>query len=158
MAAGDIKWFAAGLLKLGQAKFNLGSDTLKLGIIKSAANGGVDPTLSLADPCWGAGGTTNLSSSQVATGGTEYTGPKTLASVTWTSVSNVPTLRATDVALSTDASGFTNGRWGIIYDDTATNKDALGFIDFGADKSIASGPLTINFGGAGTDILTLTQS
>lgn len=154
MAAGDIKWFAQALLDMGKKLHDLSADTLKLGIITSA----VTPSLSTSDPRWGAGGSTNLSTNQVATGGTSYTGPQTLASVTWTSVSNVPTLRATDVSLAQDASGFTNGRWGIIYNDTDAGKRCLGFVDFGSDRSLATGSLTVNFGGAGTDILTLTQS
>lgn len=154
MATGDIKWFAQGLLDLGNKIHNLSSDTLKLGIVTSATA----PTVGTAAPHWGGTGTTNFASTQTGTGGTSYTGPQTLASVTWTSVSNVPTLRATDVSLAQDASGFTTGRYGIIYNDTDANKRCLGFIDFGSDRSLVTGSLTINFGGAGTDILTITQS
>lgn len=154
MAAGDIKWFAQGLLDLGNKIHNLGSDVLKVGIVTSTTA----PTVGTAAPHWGGTGTTNFASNQVGTGGTSYTGPKTLASVTWTSVSNVPTLRGTDIAMAQDASGFTNGRYGIIYNDTDANKRALGWIDFGSDRSLVTGSLTIDFGGAGTDILTLTQS
>lgn len=154
MATGDIKWFAQALLDLGEKLHDLSSDTFKLGIITSA----VTPALSTGDPRWGAGGTTNLSSNQVATGGTSYTGPQTLASVTWTLVSNVPTFRATDISLAQDASGFTDGRWGIIYNDTDAGKRCLAFVDLGSARSLVTGSLTINFGGAGTDVLTLTQS
>lgn len=158
MASGDIVWFDQALLNLGEKVFDLSSDTLKLGIVKSAANSGIDPAASTSDPCWGAGGSTNLSSSQVATGGTSYTGPQTLASVTWTIVSGTPTLRAANVTLASDASGFTNGRWGIIYDDSATNKNAIAYVDLGSDRSIASGGLTIDWSGADGDILTLNQA
>ncbi len=156
MATGTIKWFAAGLLQLGSKVHNLTSDTLKLGIVTT----GTVPTLSTAIPHWGGTGTTDFSSSQVATAGTQYTGPKTLASVTWTTVSNVPTLRATDVAMTQDASGFTNGAYGIIYNDTDSSKRALGFVEIssGGTASLVAGALTIDWGGAGTDILTLTQS
>lgn len=154
MAAGDIHWFNQALLDAGNKIFNLSSDVLKVGLITSAAT----PANSTAAPHWGGTGTTNFATNQVATGGTSYTGPKTLASVTWTLVSGVATLRATDISLAQDASGFTNARWGIIYDDTDANKRALGYIDLGSDRSIVTGPLTIDFGGAGTDILTLTAS
>ncbi len=154
MAAGDIKWFAQGLLDLGNKIHNLSSDTLKVGIATSTTA----PTVGTAAPHWGGTGTTNFASNQVGTGGTSYTGPKTLASQSWSSVSNVPTLRATDISMAQDASGFTNGRYGIIYNDTDANKRALAFIDFGSDRSLVTGSLTIDFGGAGTDILTLTQS
>jgi hypothetical protein len=154
MAAGDIKWFAQALHDLGEKIHDMSSDTFKLGIITSA----VTPALSTAAPHWGGTGTTNFATNQVATGGTSYTGPLTLASIAWTLVSNVPTFRATDPSLAQDASGFTNGRWGIIYNDTDVNKRAVAFIDFGSDRSLVTGSLTINFGGAGTDILTITQS
>jgi hypothetical protein len=156
MATGTIKWFAQGLLDLGNKIHNLSSDVLKLGIVTTATV----PTLSTAAPHWGGTGTTNFATNQVGTGGTQYTGPKTLASVTWTSVSNVPTLRATDISMAQDASGFTTGAYGIIYNDTDANKRALGFIEINASgtASLVSGSLTIDWQGAGTDILTITQS
>lgn len=155
MATGTVKWFDQGLLDLGNKKHNLGSDTFKLGIVT-----GVTPAHTTADPRWGAGGTTNYSSSQVATGGTSYTGPQTLASVTWTIVSNVPTFRAANITLNQDASGFTNGGYGIIYNDTSSGKEAIGFIELSSTDalSIVAGQVIIDWSGASGDILTLTQS
>lgn len=158
MATGDIKWFSQALQDLGSKIHNLGSDTLNYGIIKSSANGGFDPTLSLAAPHWGGTGTTNLSTGQVTTGGTSYTGPAALGSVTWTQVSNVPTLRAGVITLNQDASGFTNGRWLIIYNNSDANKRAIAFVDLGSDRSLVTGQLVIDWSGANNDILTLTQS
>ena len=156
MATGTIKWFAQGLKDLGDKIHDLSSDTLKLGIVTTATV----PTLSTAAPHWGGTGTTNFATNQVSTGGTQYTGPKTLSSVTWTLVSNVPTLRATDIAMTIDASGFTTGAYGIIYNDTDANKRALGFVELssGGTLSLVAGGVTIDWGGAGTDILTITQS
>lgn len=156
MATGTIKWFAQGLKDLGDKIHDLSSDTLKLGIVTTATV----PTLSTAAPHWGGTGTTNFATNQVSTGGTQYTGPKTLASVTWTLVSNVPTLRAADIAMTIDASGFTTGAYGIIYNDTDANKRALGFVELssGGTLSLVAGGVTIDWGGAGTDILTITQS
>jgi len=156
MATGTIKWFSQGLLDLGNKIHNLSSDALKLGIVTTATV----PTLSTAAPHWGGTGTTNFATNQVAITGTQYTGPKTLASVTWTQVTNVPTLRATDIAMTIDASGFTTGAYGIIYNDTDANKRALGFVEINSagTASLVAGALTIDWGGVGTDILTLTQS
>lgn len=159
MATGDIKWFAAGLKALGDKVHNLGSDTLKLGIVTNATV----PSIDTADPRWGAGGTTNFLSNQVATGGASYTAPVTLASVTWTTVGSgpgVPTLRASDITLAQDASGFTNGAYGIIYNDTDASKRAIAYIELssGGAASLVAGSLTINFQGAGTDVLRLTPS
>ena len=153
MAAGTVKWFDQGLLNLGKKLMDLSGDTLKLGIIDNA----VTPVHTTADPCWGSGGSTNFSSHEVAHA-TAYTAPISLASVTWTVVSNVPTLRAANVTVARDAGGFTNGYYGIIYDDTTSNKNCVGFVDLGGPISLVTGSLTIDWSGANGDILTLTQS
>ena len=156
MATGDIKWFSAGLLQLGTKIHNLTSDTLKLGIVTTATV----PTTDTALPHWGGTGTTNFATNQVGTGG-GYTGPITLAAVTFTEIGaspKVPTLRATDVVIPQNAGGFANGAYGIIYNDTDANKRALGFIEISSagTASIVSGSLTLDFQGAGTDVFRLT--
>jgi hypothetical protein len=156
MATGDIKWFSAGLLQLGTKIHNLASDTFKLGIVTIATV----PTTDTAIPHWGGTGTTNFATNQVGTGG-GYTGPITLASVTFTEIGSspkVPTFRATDVVVPQNASGFSTGAYGIIYNDTDANKRALGYIEISSagTASIVSGSLTLDFQGAGTDILRLT--
>lgn len=153
MAVGDIKWFAQGLHDLGNKIHNLSSDVIKLGLITSAAT----PAVSTAAPHWGGTGTTNFSTNQVTTGTSYSTGGPTLVD-TWTLVSNVPTFRADIVTIAQDASGFTNARWGIIYNSTDANKRALAFVDLGSDRSIQAGSLTLDWSGANNDILTITQS
>lgn len=153
MATGDITWFDQALLDLGEKLHDLSSDTLQLGIITSAAT----PAANTSDPRWGAGGGTNFSSNQVATGGTSYTGPVALTSVTWTIVSGTPTLRAANVSLAQDASGFTNGRWGIIFNNTDAGKRAIAFVDLGSDRSLVAASLLFDWNGASGDILTLNQ-
>lgn len=155
MATGDIKWFQQGLLDLGNKIHNLSSDTLQLGIVTTTTV----PSMSTTAPHWGGTGTTNFATNQVSTGG-GYTGPIALASVTWTNVSGVPTLRATDVVVPQNASGFANGAYGIIYNNTDTNKRALGYIELSSagTLSIVSGSATIDFQGAGTDVLRITPS
>lgn len=151
MATGDVTWFDQALLDLGKKIHDLSTDVLKLGLVTST----VTPSATTADPRWGAGGGTNLSTNAVATG-TAWTGPVTLASVAWTIVAGTPTLDAADPAqIAQDGSGFTNARWGIIYNDTAAGKQALCFIDLGSDRSIVTGPLSITFNASG--VLTLNQ-
>lgn len=156
MATGDVKWFRQALLDLGEKLHDLSSDTFRLGIVTSA----VAPSTTTADPRWGAGGGTNFSTNQVATGGTSYTGPQLLGSVTWTLVSNVPTFRAANVSLAQDASGFTNGAYGIIYNDTDAGKRAIGFVEISAAgaASLVTGPIVIDWNGATGDIFTITQA
>jgi len=156
MATGDIKWFAQGLHDLGEKIHDLSSDTYKMGIVTTATV----PSLSTAAPHWGGTGTTNFASSQVSTG-TSYTdGGPTLASISWTLVSNVPTFRATNITIDQDGSGFTNGAYGIIYNSTDANKRAIAFVELSSagTLSLQSGSVTIDWSGANGDILTITQS
>lgn len=155
MATGNIKWFQEGLLQLGNKIHNLSSDALQLGIVTTATV----PAMNTAIPHWGGTGTTNFATNQVSTAG-GYTGPIALASITWTNVAGVLTLKATDVVIPQNASGFANGAWGIIYNNTDANKRAIAYIELssGGTASIVSGSITIDFQGAGTDILTITPS
>lgn len=155
MATGDIKWFQQGILDLGTKIHNLTADALLLGIVTTTTV----PTMATAAPHWGGTGTTNFATNQVGTGG-GYTGPITLASVTWTNVSGVLTLRATDVVVPQNASGFANGAYAIIYNNTDANKRALGFVELSSagTLSIVSGSVTIDFQGLGTDVLRITPS
>jgi len=155
MASGDIKWFQQGLLDLGNKIHNLSSDALMLGIVTNATV----PSMATAGPAWGAAGTTNFATNQVGTGG-GYTGPIALASVTWSNVSGVLTLRATDPVIPQSASGFSNGAYGIIYNNTDANKRALAYIELSSagTVSIVTGSFTIDFQGAGTDVLRVTPS
>jgi hypothetical protein len=155
MATGDIKWFAQGLHDLGNKLHNLSSDALRLGLITSATT----PTVGTLAPHFGGTGTTNMATNQVIAGTSYTAGGPTLTGVFWTNVGNtVPTLRAAQVTINQDAAGFTNARWGIIYNNTNAAKQAIGFIDLGADRSIVSGSLTLDWSGATDDVLTITQS
>ncbi len=145
MARGDVHFFGSFLQKSkAGVAFNLTSDALKLGIVNST----IAPTIATADPRWGAGGTTDLSANQVATG-TAYTGPIALTSVTYTQSAGIAKLAAANVTVAQDAAGFTTGYYGIIYDDTVAGKYAVGFVDLGGPVSIQSGPLNINWNAGG---------
>lgn len=153
MATGDVSWFDQALADVANKKHNLftGGDTIKLGLVDDTTT----PTASASDPRWGAGGSTNFSTWQVGTGGTEYTGPITLTSTGALSGGKF-VFDASDVTIDQDASGFTDARWGIIYNDTSAGKEALAWVDLGSDRSIVTGPLTITWNASG--ILTIDQA
>jgi len=152
MARGDVHVFAAFILKSkAGGAFNLSSDTLKLGIVTSSTV----PTVSTPDPRWGAGGSTDFSATQVALA-TAYTGPIPLSSVTYTRTNGVDTLAAANLSVAQDAGGFTNGAYGIIYDDTVAGKYAIGFVDLGGPVSLVGGPLNINWNASGIFAETAT--
>lgn len=155
MARGDIKWFAQALHDLGNKIHDLDSDDIRLGIITNA----VTPTVDTAAPHWGGTGTTNLATSQVATG-TAYTGPIDVATEGWVLVAGGPRFRlSADPTIAQDAGGgFTNGYWGIFYNHTDANKRALGFIDLGGPVGNVAGPIDTLWNGASNDVLGLAQS
>lgn len=153
MATGTIKWFAQALLDLGNKIHDMDGDTLKIGIVTTATV----PATTTAAPHWGGTGTTNFATNQVGTA-TAYTGPITLTTPTWSVVSGVATFRADIVTIAQDASGFTTGAYGIIYNNTDANKRAIGYVELssGGTASIVSGSLVIDWSGATNDIFTIT--
>lgn len=152
MAAGDIYWFDQGLYRLLRGEIDMDGGSIKLGLITSAAT----PSKTAADPRWGAGGSTNYSTNQVGTGGTSYTGPVTLASPSVAVSTPDIFFRANIVTLAQDASGFTNARWGILFQDDA-NDYAVAYVDLGSDRSLQAGQVQIDWNGANNDILKLAN-
>lgn len=151
MAAGDFKWFAQGLHDLGNKIHDLDADDFRIGLVTSV----VTPAVNTAAPHWGGTGTTNLSTNQVATA-TAYTGPVALTSEAWTLTATGAAMDFADVVVAQDASGFTNARWGIVYNNTDANKRALGYLDLGSDRSIVAGSLTLAINASGA--LALAQA
>lgn len=152
MATGDITWFNQALVDLGNKIHDMDGDAITLGIVTNTTV----PAKTTAAPHWGGTGTTNFATNQVGTGG-GYTGPIALASLSWSLTGNTVIFKATDVVIPQNASGFTDGYWGIIYNNTDANKRALGFVELGGPRSIVSGSLTINFQGSGTDVLQIAN-
>lgn len=145
MAAGDITLFNEFKEDVGQKIHNLSSDTFKLGLVTNA----VTPAASTSDPRWGAGGGTNLSSSQVTPGGNYSSGGPTLASSTWSETSGTATFDAADVSIAQNASNPNNARWGIIYNDTSAGKEAVAFVDLGGVTDLSAGAFSITWNASG---------
>lgn len=145
MAQGDVTWFNAAKAKLGLAIINLETDVLKLGLITDS----ITPTASTADPCWGAGGTTNLSTYEVTPGGNYSAGGPTIANNTFTESGGTATLDADNPSVAQNASNPTNARWAVVYSDTATAKDALAFVDLGGVSDLSSGGFSITWNPSG---------
>ena len=120
MARGDVTMFNEAGWDAWKGVHDLSSDTLKLGIIDDTT----PPTAADATPRWG-----DYSPNEVATTGNYTAGGETLTTVTFTMVSGIPTLAADDVNITSHASGFTDGSYGILYNDDATNDEAIGFVE-----------------------------
>ena len=156
MAAGTMKWFAQGLHDLGNKIHDLDADDWRLGIVTTATV----PAVNTAAPHWGGTGTTNFATNQVATTGTSYTGPIALTSESWTLTSTGAVMDWSDtpMQLAQDASGFTNGAYGIIYNNSDANKRAIGFIEISSTgaASLVTGAVNINLNASGA--LALEQA
>ena len=151
MAAGDFKWFAQGLHDLGNKLHDLDSDDWRMGLVTSVTT----PAVNTSAPHFGGTGTTNFATNQVATG-TAYTGPVVLTAEAWTLNATGASMDFADVVVAQDASGFTNARWGIVYNNTDANKRAIGYVDLGSDRSIVGGSLTLQINASGA--LGLSQA
>lgn len=154
MAQGDMIIFDKGFEAGHQNGWDWNTDVFKLGIVDDT----ITPTTETALPAWGTGGTTDLSANEVSTGGTSYTGPITLAGTSFSEVSDgVFEFDFTSPSqLAQDASGFTDGYWAIIYNDTDTNDLAICAIDLGGPISLVGGSLTITFNANGIFRITRT--
>jgi len=148
MAQGDVTIFEEFTNQLGKKVHNFASDTIKLGIIDNTTA----PAASNVNPTWA-----NYSANEVSTDGGYTANGVTLSGVTWTEANGTSTLDDTgNISLMQNESGFTNGYWGILYNDTATEKNAFAFVDLGGPASEQAGPININWGEAG--ILTVEIS
>lgn len=147
MAAGDFKWFAQGLHDLGNKIHDLDADDFRMGIVTTATV----PAVNTAAPHWGGTGTTNFATNQIGTA-TAYTGPIVLSSEAWTLTATGAAMDFADVSIAQDAGGFSNGAYGIVYNNTDANKRAIGYVVLSAAGSLSNVggavSITINASGA----------
>ncbi len=147
MARGDVTLFEEFAADIGAEKFNFDSDTFKLGIVDDT----LAPTAADASPTWG-----DYSANEVSTAGGYTANGETIGSTSYSEADGVATFDGDNVTLTQDASGFTDGYWGIIYDDDEAGDAAIGFVDLGGPVSEQAGPIAINWNASG--IFTVTIS
>lgn len=124
--------------------FDLGAtpDVVKCAIVDNT----IVPATDAADPCWGAGGTVDYSVNEES-GGSYTVGGLTLATPSVAIVGGVIQIDFGDPATW----GINGGNpqtcyWGIIYSDTATNKNCIGYVDLGGVFDGQTGDLSISWG------------
>jgi len=161
MAQGTITLYQEFSKSIGDGRIDLDTHTFKVAFVSVAA--GTTPVIaSAAVPCWGAGGTTNVSSSEVSAGGGYTAGGAALTTPTYTQSGGTATFDdgAASITWTSAASGDpTNIKTAVIYDDGATNKDCIGFIDMTSDGgttpiSLLAGDITLTWNASG--IFTLS--
>lgn len=139
MAAGDIAFFEQFYVDVLEGLHDLENDTFKLGLVTSTATFAVTDS----DPRWGAGGGTNVSTNEVTAGGNYSAGGPTVANPTVTLVTPFAEFDGDDVAITQDGSNPTNGRTGVIYNDTDAGKRAICYLDLGTDIDLSAGDFSV---------------
>lgn len=152
MAKGDFTIFEEAVSDLANLKHNLKeTHVFKLGLVDDT----LTPTAADASPAW-----SDYVANEVGTGGNYTANGHTLTyegGVTrWAEADGVGTFDAEDITFAQDASGFTDARWGILYNDTIDGDLAIGFLDLGGDVSEVDGPVTISWNASG--IVTITAN
>ena len=109
MATGDVFFFDQFLVDVQEGVHNLESDTIKVGLIVDTTS---DPIITMPDPRWGSGGTTDLSADEVTPGGNYSAGGPTIANPTVTLSGGAGVFDGDDISVTQDASNPTNARYG----------------------------------------------
>ena len=157
MATGDVQVFNAFAESIGDGRIDLDTDTnIKVALIDDT----VTPTAADATPMWSVGSDVDYDANEVSeTGFGNYpAGGWVLTSIEWAETAGVCKFDAADVEILQNASGFPDARWGIIYDDDATNNDAIAFVDLGVDVSQVAGPVTISWASGGIFTVTVNDT
>ena len=142
MAQGDVVFFDQFLVDMAEGVHNLETGVIKVGL----TTGTTTPAATTAGPRWGAGGTTNFAAEEVTPGGNYSAGGATPASPTVTLSGGQAEIDWGDISWSANASNPTNATWAIIYNDSATNKEAIGYVDIGGAYNMTTGDLSITWG------------
>lgn len=150
MAAGSFTLFNIAKKKLADGTFDLDSHTFKAVLTTSSQALSATFAGSSTD-CRKADLTNELSTANGYTAG-----GATLGSVTWNRSTGTVTFDAADTVWTLTGGGVTC-KYLVIYDDTATNDDLLGFVDLdtgGGSISPLAGAFTVAWDASGIFALT----
>ena len=150
MAQGDVTLFDQFLEDVGRKLHQLETDVIKCGLVTNATV----PAATTTVPAWGAGGTTNFKTTEVTPGG-NYAADGIDIAATYSQTAGTATLDgATNPQWLQNASNPTDATWGIVYNDTETNKVCIAYVDLGGAFNMTTGDLTITWAGGGIATMT----
>lgn len=147
MAQGDTGLWHKFLENLGDNVHNLSSNDIYFGLVTATTT----PNKTDSDPRWAGTGTPDYSANQINTTG-GYTGPINLSTTitdNWSISAAVAKFDIDDVSITQNGSSANNARWGIVYDNTATNKNCIGWLDLGAVVDLTAGDFTVTWNAGG---------
>jgi len=129
MAAGDVTIFDSFREDLGNGVHNLSTDTIKVALLKSAAT----PTKSIAGAKY-----STYSANESASGGNYSTTGTALANIDFDLDSGRVVVIADKFRIEQDALNPTDTAWALIYNSTASNGEAIAFVDLGGTKDLST--------------------
>lgn len=143
MAAGDVTLFNDFYTDMAEGVHDLETDTIKVGLIDST----ITPTTDDTTPMWGVGSGVDYDGNEVTPGGNYSTGGPTISNNTMTTddTGDQSDFDGDNISITQHASNPTNARWGIIYNETATNNEAIGFVDLGSVRDLSAGDFSITW-------------
>lgn len=132
--------FHSFVQNLGRKVFNLHTDTLKIALSNTAPN--ISTNNGLADI------------TQISAGNGYTTGGTAVGSNAYSQSGGTASLTGNDVVFTASGGSIGPFRYAILYDDTATNDELIGYWDYGAAASLNAGEtLTVDLA---VSILTVT--
>jgi len=139
MAAGDFTLFEQFSAEISNIH-DLDADVIKLALITAA----VAPTAATATA------TPFATYTQVTAGGAYTAGGEDIAAA-FTEAGGTATFDddGTNVTWTKNAASPTDARYALLYNDTATNDDAIGWFDLGAIIDLTAGDLVVTFHASG---------
>ena len=144
MAQGDFKVFDDAVDDILNGLHDFGAHDIRLGLIDSTT-----PVRTTADPCWGAGGSTNYNALEVTeTAGAYPAEGIVLTTEAVTGITDGAKFSSDNLSLAVNASNPPDVTFGILYNNSATNKDCIGYLDFGGATDTTNG-LTITIAAGG---------
>ena len=151
MATGDTKLtanYAEAMANNTLTTIWSGASAIKMALVTNA----LTPSNADSFPTWGAGGTQNYSTNEIAATGAYTAGGVVLAGCTVVQSTTQVILNCTSpITWAANAASPVNARWAIIYNNTTTNKEVLGYIDLGGVTSLVPGlQININSISSGT--------
>lgn len=124
--------FNAFVQNLGRKVFNLHTDTLKVALSNTAPTASTDSQLS------------NIT--QISGGNGYTTGGTAVGSNAYSQTSGTGKLTGNDVVFTASGGSVGPFRYAILYDDTATNDELIGYWDYGSSITLADGEtFTVDF-------------
>ena len=144
MAQGDLIIFSQFKVDLGLSLHDLNADEIRVAFVDDT----ITPAANTADPRWGAGGTTNLSTNK-GSGGNFPADGEDITNSYVASGADALFDGTTNIAYAKNASNPADSRWAILYNSTDTGKRCIAAVDLGAIADGTAGAVNVTWNASG---------